>query len=223
MCLNVLLAAARPLEQPVVGLATGQTPTALYEALREGATAGRIDVSRWRPFAIDEYVCRCDHGCANRAFFERYWDTIPGAAPVVQFEPEAADLMAEAQRFGRLLAEAGGLEVVVLGIGMNGHLAFNEPGSLRDTPARAVTLSPESRSSAARCFAEVPTQGLTLGLAELLGARRVLLLANGGEKAGVVRRALEGPIGSACPASFVRDHPGATVVLDEAAASHLSD
>jgi glucosamine-6-phosphate deaminase len=220
-CCDVLLEAAARFERPSVGLATGATPVALYEELRARAEAGRGDVRGWRPFAIDEYVCAREDPCANRAFFERHWATIPGAPPVLQFDPEVASLEAEQQRFHELVAAAGGLAVAVLGIGMNGHLAFNEPGSGRESRTRVVALSPESRLSAARCFGETPTHGLTLGLGELLGAPRVVLLANGVAKAGVVARALQQPVGDDCPASFVREHPAAVVVLDEDAAGLL--
>ncbi len=108
----------------------------------------------------------------------------------------------------------------MLGIGPNGHLAFNEPGSARDSTARVVTLHPESRASAAACWGdETPTLGLTLGLVELLAAPSVLLLADGAAKAGIVARALRGPISPDCPASFLQEHPNVTVILDEAAAT----
>ncbi len=220
-CCDALLEAAARFERPSVGLATGATPVALYAELRERAAAGRVDIRSWRPFAIDEYVCAREDPCANRAFFERHWATIPGAPPVVQFELEVASLKAEAQRFHELVAAAGGLAVAVLGIGMNGHLAFNEPGSGRESRTRVVALSPGSRLSATRCFNEAPTHGLTLGLAELLGASHLVLLANGAAKAEVVARAFEQRVGNDCPASFVREHPAAVVVLDEDAAAAL--
>jgi glucosamine-6-phosphate deaminase len=221
-CFRALIDCAKGLERPAVGLATGATPVALYEAIRPAAATGTVDVSGWRPFAIDEYVCRRDHPCANRAFFARHWDAIPGAGPVSQFDPEAHDLEAEAARFSKVLRAAGGLDIAVLGIGTNGHLAFNEPGSARDSLARVATLTRESRLSASRCFAGPPALGLTLGLAELLGARRVLLLANGTGKAAIVARALEWGVNTDCPASFIREHESATVVLDEEAAARLS-
>jgi glucosamine-6-phosphate deaminase len=207
---------------PAVGLATGNTPVPFYTALRARVAAGAADVSAMRPFAIDEYVSDAGHPCSNRTFFARYWDAIPGARPVEQFDPAADDLDTEADRFARQLNEAGGLDVVVLGIGMNGHLAFNEPGTARERRAGCVTLTPATRESAAACWgASQPTLGLTLGLAEMLAARRLLLIANGAKKAAIVARALEGPAGPECPASFVREHPGATIVIDEGAAGEL--
>jgi glucosamine-6-phosphate deaminase len=219
---NVLLALAANHEYPVVGLPTGKTPVGLYRELERLAAGGRADVRSWRPFAIDEYLGPRDHPCSNRAFFARYWDAIPGAVAVAQFDPEAGNLEAEATAFAGRLANAGGLDIAVLGIGMNGHLAFNEPGSARDCTARVVALQPESRASAAACWGdETPTHGLTLGLVELLAAPSVLLLANGADKAGSVARALRGPVSPDCPASFLQEHPEVSVVLDEAAAGLL--
>jgi glucosamine-6-phosphate deaminase len=142
---------------------------------------------------------------------------------VQEFDPESADLAEEAARFAEKLAAEGGLDLAVLGIGMNGHLAFNEPGSVRHSVARLVELEPSTRESASACWgATVPTAGLTLGLHELLAARRVVLLANGPSKREIVRRALKGAVGPECPATFLREHASVTVVLDEAAAAGLS-
>jgi glucosamine-6-phosphate deaminase len=210
------------LAAPAAGLATGRTPTPLYQALAAAVRDGKADVRAVRPFAIDEYGGPPGHPCSNRAYFQRYWETIPGAAPVAQFDVAAADPTNETRRFAGALAEAGGLDVVVLGIGMNGHLAFNEPGTPREGGAAWVPLAERTRASARACWAEeTPRFGMTLGLAELLGARRALLLANGAAKAAIVRRALAGPVGADCPASFLQAHGALTVVLDEAAASQL--
>ncbi|MBE0609121.1 MAG: glucosamine-6-phosphate deaminase [Dehalococcoidia bacterium] len=218
--LDELIALATRYAHPVVGLPTGKTPVGLYGELARLAAQGQADVRLWRPFAIDEYCGPRNHPCSNRSFFSLHWSAIPGAAAVEQFDPEAADLEAEAAAFAGQLAEAGGLDIAVLGIGPNGHLAFNEPGSARDSTARVVTLHPESRASGAACWGdETPTLGLTLGLVELLAAPSVLLLADGAAKAGIVARALRGPISPDCPASFLQEHPNVTVILDEAAAT----
>lgn len=204
---------ARRGAQPLVGLATGNTPTAMYQAL-----AGR-GLPGVRAFAVDEYVGPREHACSNRAYFRSYWEPLPGAGVVEQFDPGAADLDQECERVAAAVPAGGGLDLVVLGIGLNGHLAFNEPGSARDCPARVVELHRESRTAAARCWgAAAPRQGMTLGLRELLGAKAVLLLANGEAKAAIVARALQGEVGPECPASWLQEHPDLTVVLDEAAA-----
>ena len=220
-----LLILASAFAAPLLGLATGNTPIPLYETLNHRAALGEISFERFRPpFAIDEYVVEdANHPCANRAFFARYWDPIPGVQDVQQFAPTANNLRNEASAFASRLAEAGGLDLAILGIGVNGHLAFNEPGTPQNQSAMFTELAPQTRASASQCFAnQAPSHGLTLGLAEILSARRVLLLASGASKAEVVARALEGPVSSDCPASFLQLHPHCSVVLNAAAAARLT-
>jgi glucosamine-6-phosphate deaminase len=222
-CLHALLESMEGTERPVVGLPTGRTPVPLFEELRRSVEAGQADVRNWRPFAIDEYGGPRAHPCSNRAFFNRYWDSIPGAPAVQQFDPDATDREAEANRIASILETAGGLDAALLGIGTNGHLAFNEPGSAYDSVTRWTELREASRTAARDCWGEqTPTWGLTLGLRELLSARSLVVLANGAHKAAILQRALEGPMSSECPASFVREVVSAIWVLDDAAAGALS-
>lgn len=211
------------LDAPVVGLPTGNTPGVLYAALRRLAELGAFDAGLWRPVAIDEYGGPRHHPCSNRAYFEQHWDAIPGARPVLQFDPEADDPDGDCLRMAEAVEAMGGLDVAVLGIGMNGHLAFNEPGSSLDSKARRVLLHGPSMTSARACWGEeTPSRGLTLGLRELTGARAVLLLASGGSKAAIVQAAIEGPVSSAVPASFVRTAPNHLYLLDSAAGANLT-
>lgn len=219
-----LLVLASGFEAPLLGLATGNTPTPLYETLAGRVAAGEISLSRFRPpFAIDEYVVADPgHPCANRAYFARYWDRIATTRPVHQFSPASDDLHREAAQFAGKLSGAGGLDVVILGIGLNGHLAFNEPGTPRYRQTHIAKLAVQTRESARVCFGEAaPTEGLTIGLAEILSARRVLLLARGERKAAIVARALEGEVSVECPASFLQEHPRCSAVLDHGAAALL--
>lgn len=221
-CLAALLEAARGITAPVVGLPTGNTPVALFASLRTAVERGDVAIQSWRPFAIDEYGGPSEHPCSNRSFFSRYWDQIPGAAEVQQFDPGAPDIDRECGRMSDALARAGGLDVALLGVGMNGHLAFNEPGSTLASGVRAVQLHEASRVSGAQCWGgETPTWGLTLGLQELLSARTVIVMANGAGKAAIVARAIDGPESPDCPASMVRGAPNAVWVLDVAAAALL--
>lgn len=223
-CLRALIEGVSAQAAPVIGLPTGNTPIPLFTSLRAAVGAGALDISSWRPFAIDEYGGQRNHPCSNRSFFERYWDVIPGAAPVEKFDPEAANLSGETRRMARALEKAGGLTLSLLGIGMNGHLAFNEPGSTPFSRVRKVALHQVSRASASACWRdEAPTWGLTLGLQELLAAPSVVLMANGAAKADIVARAIQGPESDDCPASFVRRAARTIAVLDEAAAGGLSN
>ncbi len=221
-CLAALTEAVAGRPDITVGLPTGNTPVPLYDQVARAVREGEVGISAWRPFAIDEYGGPKLHPCSNRAFFARYWDIIAGAPAVEQFDPEAADLDREAQRMREEIERAGGLDVAVLGIGMNGHVAFNEPGSRPEDSVRRVELTEASRSSAKPCWGEeTPTWGLTLGLRELYGARAVILMANGRAKAEIVAAAIEGPETPQVPASLVRNSPNVVWILDDAAASRL--
>jgi glucosamine-6-phosphate deaminase len=136
---------------------------------------------------------------------------------------EVADADAECARFASMIEKAGGLDLCIVGIGVNGHPAFNEPGSSFDSRARRVRLEASTREpyvDAFGSFDATPEFGLTLGMQELLSARRVLLLANGAAKASIVARALEGPVSEDVPASALQKHGEVIVVLDEAAGRH---
>ena len=210
--------AARSRERAAIGLPSGTTPLGMYAELAQQPDG--LETTVW--FAIDELhgVAR-DHPATNATYFRRH---APGLAVEV-LDSESDDPDAERARFSRLLADAGGLELVVLGIGANGHIAFNEPGSAFDSRARRVALAAETRRQYAAQFAsldETPAHGLTLGIADLLSARRVLLLARGEEKAAAVAAAIEGPLTEELPASALRRHDDVTVLLDGAAASALA-
>ncbi len=210
-------------DQPVVGLATGNSPIPMYDDLRLRVYDGDADLSRVRPFAVDEYGGARQHHCSNHSFFARYWAPIPRVRPVHEFDPSVPELAVECARFAVELERAGGLDVAVLGLGLNGHLAFNEPGSRADSPARVVPLAPQTRASARVCWQDdTPSYGLTLGLRELLAARRVLLLVNGPHKAEIVAAALHGPVDAICPASFLQEHPALTVVANGSAGRLLT-
>jgi len=143
------------------------------------------------------------------------------AANVALLDGAARDPGAEAARFERLIAAKGGIDVLLLGIGRNGHIAFNEPGSAFASRTHVVRLAAETRAANARHFgtaADVPAEAITMGTGTILEAREIVLLATGAAKAAAVRRALSGPVSPDCPASALRGHANAAFVLDRSAA-----
>ena len=222
-CLAALIDAVGDRRDVAVGLPTGNTPLPLYAEIASAVRAKNLDISRWRPFAIDEYGGPKLHPCSNRAFFARHWDSIPGAAAVEQFDPEATDIEREVLRMSEAVERAGGLSVALLGIGLNGHVAFNEPGSMPGSRTRRVALTEASRESARACWGdETPNWGLTLGLGELYGAETVILMANGAAKAEIVAAAIDRPEIPEVPASLARSANRVVWVIDDAAASRLN-
>ncbi|MGY1718933.1 glucosamine-6-phosphate deaminase [Blastococcus sp. SYSU DS0552] len=211
----------------VIGLATGSSPLGLYAELARRAAEGELDLSGVSGFALDEYVGIPPEHPESYASVIRRTVTEPlGLAPGRVHVPDgqAPDLHAAADAYEQAIGAAGGIDVQVLGIGANGHIGFNEPTSSFASRTRVTTLAPRTRADNARFFGtpdEVPVHCLTQGLATILEARRLLLVAQGEAKAVAVAAAVEGPLTSMCPASVLQLHPRATVLVDEAAAGRL--
>jgi glucosamine-6-phosphate deaminase len=197
----------------VLGVATGATPLPVYRALARGSA----DFSAVRLVALDEYVgLPAGHPASYAAYVERQIASPLGVPPEHVVVPQGSGDELE-QRIARL----GGVGLQLLGIGRNGHLAFNEPGSPLDSRSRVVELSESTRRDNAAYVNSVPTHAITQGLGTILEARRLVLLASGAAKAEMVAAALTGPVTPDCPASVVQRHPRVTVVLDRAAARRL--
>jgi glucosamine-6-phosphate deaminase len=216
------LAARKP--EAVFGLPTGATPVPAYFELTRRSDTGKCDLRRVTMFAVDEFLGapRTAPG-TNSAFFKQHL-RVPVRALHVP-NPAAEDPEEHIDAFAGAVRRSGGFDLCVLGVGVNGHVAFNEPGSERDSRARVVELSEETRRAHAATFGSldaVPRRGLTLGIADLLESRALLVLAAGPHKAEPVARAVEGERSADVPASWLRDHDDVTWLLDEAAAAALT-
>lgn len=206
-----------------VMLPAGNTPIPLFGRI----AAKRLPLSHLNLFALDEYVGvpkEEPRNCANliRRHVVGPWGLDPARFHAVSsVEDEALESVREVER--RIRRE-GGLDVVVLGLGQNGHLGFNEPGSAEESEGRVLDLDPTSIAANRAWFGGdyAPARGATTGLATVLSGRRILLMAYGAHKTAAVRAMLRGPRTPACPASFLQGHPGAVVVLDEAAAGEAA-
>jgi glucosamine-6-phosphate deaminase len=215
---------------PVLGLATGSSPLGLYRELGRAVRRGEADFSRAHGVALDEYVgLPPGHPEGYREVLLREVCGVIGLAPERLAVPDGsgadvATLMAAAARYEDRIRELGGVDVQVLGIGANGHLGFNEPGSALASRTRVKRLSDRTRRDNARFFRgidDVPTHCVTQGLGTILDARRLVLVATGDTKADAVAAALEGPLTASVPASVLQWHPDTVVCLDEAAAAAL--
>ena len=218
--------AAKP--DAVVSFPTGSTPLGMFELLTERVARGALDLSGIELFCLDEYVgVSADDpnsltGWLQRALIER-----GGISPVhVHALPATAnDIAAAADRYERELADLGGLELVILGLGPNGHIAYNEPGSAADSRTRVVALTPGSVEQAAAYWqgaVEIPHTAVTIGVGTLLEAKQIVLLVSGEAKADMLRRTLEEPMSDEVPASWLRQAGSRLhVVADEEAASQL--
>jgi len=210
----------------VLGLATGSSPLPVYEELERRHRRG-LDFSRVRAFALDEYVgLPPGHPGSYREVIRHEFTGRVNIRPENVHGPdgEAADVPAACRAFEEAIRAAGGVDLQLLGLGTDGHIGFNEPGSSLASRTRIKTLVEQTRRDNARFFsnlAEVPHHVITQGLGTILEARHVILLATGAQKAQAVRDLVEGPVAAICPASVLQLHPHVTVLLDEAAASSL--
>jgi galactosamine-6-phosphate isomerase len=207
-----------------VCVASGGTPRPVYAELGKAAQHGRLDASKLELTLLDEYggLEPDDPGrCA--AMLERDLLEPLGLAlrDVERFDPDAFDPGAELERFRAAVQD--GFDLCILGVGLNGHLGMNEPGSAEDAATRRVELHPSTQaSSSGYGVRQTPTWGVTVGLRELLASSEVWLLATGAHKAPIIAQALEGEVTEEVPASLLQRHPSSTVWLDEAAAGALT-
>jgi glucosamine-6-phosphate deaminase len=218
--------AARP--ELVLGLPTGNTPIPLYRALVHAHRQGRADFSKATTFNLDEFV---GVGQGDAGSYRTFMHThlfahvnLPSRRAHV-LDGRAPDWRAEVARYETLIQRAGGLDLVILGIGRNGHLGFNEPAPALQPRSHRVTLRPDTRRSNAALFdgrwRDVPTQALSMGIGTILSAREIILIATGASKARIVARALRGPVTTLVPASLLQAHPNVSVVVDRDAAEKL--
>lgn len=211
----------------VLGLATGSSPLPVYDELAARHERDGLDFSRASGFALDEYVgLPPGHPESYREVVRREFTNRVNIRPENVHGPDGAaeDIPAACRAYEEAIAAAGGVDLQFLGVGTDGHIAFNEPGSSFASRTRIKSLIEQTRRDNARFFsslADVPHHVLTQGLGTIMEARHVILLATGAQKAQAVREFVEGPVAAICPASILQFHPHATVLLDEAAASAL--
>ena len=212
----------------VLGLATGSTPLGTYKELIRLHKEEGLDFSRAVTFNLDEYV-GLDHG-HPQSYHYFMWENLfkqinINAKNVHIPDGTAKDIPAFCRWYEEQMVKAGGLDVQLLGIGSNGHIAFNEPGSSLGSRTRVKTLDEKTRQDNARFFRnmnEVPKYAITMGIGTIMDTRQLILLASGAGKAEAIAKTCEGPITAMVPATIVQLHPKATIIVDKAAATQLS-
>ncbi|CAM5464369.1 Glucosamine-6-phosphate deaminase OS=Streptomyces alboniger OX=132473 GN=nagB PE=3 SV=1 [Streptomyces alboniger] len=225
---EAMAALVRRKPDALLGVATGSTPLPIYEALAAKVAAGDVDASRARICQLDEYVgLPPGHPESYRSVVLREVVEPLGLSEASFMGPNgsAKDVQSACVQYDKALAEAGGVDLQLLGIGTDGHIGFNEPCSSLASRTRIKTLTEQTRVDNARFFdgdiEQVPHHVITQGIGTILEARHLVLLATGEGKADAVAATVEGPVASVVPASALQLHPHATVVVDEAAASKL--
>jgi len=211
----------------VLGLPTGDTAVGFYKELVDAYRRRAVDFSKSRIFNLDEYVgLPADHrGSYAFYMYSKFLSQVNVAEGSSRIpDGVAEDLEAECRRYEEEIAGAGGLDLTVLGIGVNGHIGFNEPGTPFDSPCHVVELAPQTISDNQHHFGrpeEMPDRAVTMGLGTIMGSRKIILIASGPRKAKAIDELVNGHMDRSFPASVLHAHDDVTVIIDEAAASEL--
>ncbi len=212
----------------VLGLCTGSTPIETYNELIRLVKAGKVSFKNVISFNMDEYVgLPVEHPESYHSFMHKYlFDQIDESeANIHILNGNAPDLDAECAAYEKAIEEAGGFDLFLGGVGEDGHIAFNEPFSSLQSRTRVISLTPQTREVNSRFFdndpAKVPAQALSVGVATVMGAKEVVVLAFGSKKAHALKDAVEGPISHYCTLSALQMHPAGIIACDDAAAGEL--
>ncbi|MCZ2404116.1 glucosamine-6-phosphate deaminase [Paenarthrobacter sp. Z7-10] len=211
----------------VLGLATGSSPLPIYNELARRYEEEGLSFAQAHGFALDEYVgLPTGHQQSYREVIRREFTNRVDIRPENVHGPDGAaeDILAACRNYEEAIRAAGGVDLQILGVGTDGHIGFNEPGSSLASRTRIKTLIEQTRRDNARFFdrlEDVPHHVVTQGLGTIMDARHVILVAAGKGKAHAVRDFVEGPVAAVCAASVLQLHPHATIVIDEDAASEL--
>lgn len=213
---------------PTLGLATGSTPLGTYQELIRRYQAGQVSFAEVTTFNLDEYVgIPRDHEQSYWSYMQKHFFQHIDIAPQNCHLPrgDSKDVLGECTDFEDLIQQSEGIDLQLLGIGSDGHIGFNEPGSSLASFTRVKALTERTRRDNARFFggdvSQVPKLAITMGVGTILQAFHIVLLATGENKAAAVRDFIEGPITSMVPASILQNHPKVTALVDEASASLL--
>ena len=205
----------------VLGLATGSTPIGLYNELAKRADEGKIDFSRAHAFNLDEYhPINANHPQSYKTFMDEHlFNKVKFASTRIP-SGEAADPKVECAKYDADVEAAGGLDLLLLGIGTNGHIGFNEPAVTYPLGAYLVDLTEDTLESNSRFFTgdeKQPTTALTMGIGQIFAAKHILLIISGAGKAEITKKLFEGKLHTDVPACFLLLHPNVTLIIDKAA------
>ena len=213
---------------PLVCVASGDSPGGLYREVIKKVTTHEVDVRAWNFLGLDEWVGLngADKGSCRFHLDTQFFKPLQISPDKILFvDGRSEDLLQECELVERYIQKQGGIDVAIVGLGMNGHIGMNEPGTSASQRTHISRLDPLTVQVGQKYFeaAQPLSEGITLGLGTLMEAKYVVLLVNGGKKASIVKQVLEGPITENIPGSLFRNHPGFIVYLDKEAASMLSN
>lgn len=211
----------------VLGLATGRTMGPVYAFLVKALLENKVDLKRSSFFLLDEYIGLSEnHPSTFKHYIDTHFCSPLGIDPAQIRIPPAneKDIEAGVLEFEETLKRLGGIDLQLLGIGRNGHIGFNEPGSVKNSRTRVITLSEETIADNRSQFVDdiIPAQALSMGIGTILDAKNIVLLATGKSKADAIKYLVNHHDDPSCPATYLKGHPHFTLVLDPEAASKIN-
>ncbi len=224
---NRVISAMAKRPNPLLCPASGDTPAGLFHEITRLAAAGKIDTSNWSFVALDEWVGMngADEGsCRFNLDRQLFVPLNVSPARLAFFDGRSPDLEKECSQVESFIKEKGGIDACILGLGMNGHIGMNEPGTSPTLRSHVAELAEVTRKVGQKYFTKETTleKGITLGLQTIMESREIILLVSGAKKAEVVRKFIQAEPSADFPATLLRSHPGLILYLDEAAAKLLS-
>ncbi|MFD2761216.1 glucosamine-6-phosphate deaminase [Lentibacillus juripiscarius] len=224
---DLIIETVQQLERPVLGLATGSTPEGLYQQLMERHENGDVSFKDVKTFNLDEYVgLASDDPNSYRYYMNNKLFHHIDLSDDQAFLPkgDVSDLEQECQDYEAMIRKAGQVDLQVLGLGLNGHIGFNEPGTSFDSRTHVVDLDESTRKANARFFEsmdDVPKKAITMGIETIMESRKIVLLVSGEKKADAVRQLVNGEVTEEFPASVLQKHENVVLIADEGALSKL--
>lgn len=212
----------------VLGLATGSTPERMYELLVKAYNQHKVSFREVTSFNLDEYVGISPSNPQSYHYYmnNKLFDNIDISKQQTHLpEGNGSDLHEICQQYEQKIKASGGIDLQVLGIGLNGHIGFNEPGTSFDQATHVVELEQSTREANARFFTsidEVPTQAITMGIDTIMQSKQIILLVSGEKKADSLYQLLNQPVNESFPASILKEHSNVVIIADEAAAKKIN-
>jgi len=218
---KIIASVVKSKPESILGLATGSSPLGTYDGLIEAYNNGEVDFSKVTTINLDEYIgLTPDNDQSYRYFMETNLFSKINVRKDFTFVPDgcAEDIQKECKEYDERILSLGGIDIQLLGIGLDGHIGFNEPDDVFVKETHLVDLDPSTIEANARFFEsidDVPKQAVTMGMGGIMGAKKVLLIANGKNKEEIVKKAFFGPITPKVPASILQLHPDVTVIYSK--------
>jgi len=218
---KIIASVVKSKPESILGLATGSSPLGTYDGLIEAYNNGEVDFSKVTTINLDEYIgLTPDNDQSYRYFMDTNLFSKINVRKDFTFVPDgcAEDIQKECKEYDERILSLGGIDIQLLGIGLDGHIGFNEPDDVFVKETHLVDLDPSTIEANARFFEsidDVPKQAVTMGMGGIMGAKKVLLIANGKNKEEIVKKAFFGPITPKVPASILQLHPDVTVIYSK--------